>query len=83
MENCFACGRPLNGLPLRADTRDDQVVYVGPDCFRKIQSAGPNGYQPPLGGPRLWLLESVGRDVPKFKATRRKRSGAHDRRRRF
>lgn len=58
---CYACDRPLkrNGDELeayRVDTRDHQTVFVGPECFRKIKAAGDAGYQPPLGGPKLYLL---------------------------
>ena len=55
---CFACDRPLGKDPRRADTRDDQIVYVGRDCLRRIAAAGEDGYQPPTGGPRLWLLSA-------------------------
>ena len=56
-EKCFACGKKLGHDPKLVDTRDDQLVFVGRECFRKIASA-ENGYQPPLGGPRLYLLEA-------------------------
>lgn len=36
---------------------DDQTAFVGPECFKKIRAAGDDGYQPPLGGPRLYLIE--------------------------
>ena len=38
-------------------TADDggQIQYVGPECFRKIKAAGSAGFQPPLGGPRLYI----------------------------
>lgn len=52
---CFACGRPLFTLDYTADVRDGQIVYVGPECHKKIIQAGPEGWQPPKGGPRLWL----------------------------
>lgn len=55
---CFACDRPITTIsPRLVDTRDDQVVEVGQECFRKIIKAGDVGYQSPRGGPRLWLLE--------------------------
>lgn len=83
MQKCFACGKALELIRLRVDTRDDQIVFVGPDCFRKVQSAGESGYQPPLGGPRLWMLEELATaDVPRYRASRRQRSGSHDFRRR-
>jgi hypothetical protein len=56
-ERCFACGRVIHSRPTRrADTRDGQVVFVGPECARRIDDAGDVGYQPPLGGPRLWNI---------------------------
>ena len=59
VDNCFACGRPLLGLVLRrVDTRDDQTVFVGPECFQKVARADEAGYQPPRGGPRLYLLRA-------------------------
>jgi hypothetical protein len=36
-------------------TEDGQMQYVGPDCFAKIVAADTKGYQPPLGGPRLFV----------------------------
>ena len=55
-DKCFACDKKLAAgkQPIRADTRDDQRVWVGPECHRKIVKAGNNGYQPPLGGPKLY-----------------------------
>ena len=55
-ETCFACDKPLHGNPTLADTRDGQTVYVGPECLRRIRAAGEAGYQPPRGGPRLYLI---------------------------
>lgn len=58
-EKCFACGRPITtdrGMHL-VDTRDGQLAFVGGDCFAKVRAAGADGYQPPKGGPRLWLCE--------------------------
>ena len=58
MNNCFACGRKLGKSPKLADTRDDQIVQVGNECYKLIKAAGNRGYQPPRGGPRLFLLKS-------------------------
>lgn len=56
-DQCFACGRKLHeGMERIVDTRDAQTVYVGPECYRKIKAAGEIGYQPPLGGPKLYLF---------------------------
>jgi len=38
------------------DTRDAQLVLVGSECFKRVQTAGNNGYQPPKGGPRLFPI---------------------------
>ena len=56
MRKCFACDKKLGINPAIADTKDDQYVFVGTDCYQKIKKAGAEGYQPPLGGPRLWVL---------------------------
>lgn len=42
---CFACGKPIRSKGYLVDTRDDQTVYVGPDCFKAIQASGDRGYQ--------------------------------------
>lgn len=55
MDRCFACGKRCGTRHL-VDTRDAQKVYVGRSCYRKVQAAGPDGYQPPLGGPALWPI---------------------------
>jgi hypothetical protein len=54
-DKCFACDKPLNSYNC-VDTRDDQVVFVGSECYRKIIASGETGYQPPKGGPRLWRV---------------------------
>ena len=54
-ERCFACGHHLrSGAGINADTRDGQIVIVGPECYRMIRRAGEFGYQPLQGGPRLY-----------------------------
>lgn len=58
-EKCFACGKPLDQNRLKADTRDSQIVFVGPDCHRRIVTAGEIGYQPPKGGPRLYPMKAA------------------------
>lgn len=58
IDKCFACDRKLGKSPQLVDTRDDQTVYVGSECFKLIAAAGKQGYQPPKGGPRLWLLSN-------------------------
>lgn len=54
---CFSCGRRLPKTKQLVDTRDDQKVWVGPDCHLKVREAGELGYQPPLGGPKLYPLK--------------------------
>lgn len=54
-ERCFACGRPMLH-PRLVDTRDAQTVYVGRCCGARVTAAGDRGYQPKLGGPRLYAL---------------------------
>ncbi len=60
-DRCFVCGRML-GKAKRVDTRDDQKPFVGPDCYLHIVNAHPNGWQPPSGGPVLYLCD----DDPDF-----------------
>jgi hypothetical protein len=54
-ERCYACNKPLT-RPEEVYTSDRQMVWVGPECFRKIEAAAETGHQPPLGGPRLFLF---------------------------
>lgn len=54
---CFACNRKLGKNPKLVDTRDGQTVFVGRECFKLIRQSGVlKGYQPPKGGPRLYLI---------------------------
>lgn len=43
-EKCFACGKKLGKNPALVDTRDDQLVFVGRECFKLIKEAGEAGY---------------------------------------
>jgi hypothetical protein len=56
MNKCFACDKIMKkeALTANADTQDGQTVMVGPDCLKRIIAAGNQGYQPPLGGPKLY-----------------------------
>lgn len=56
MDKCFACGRRLGRNPALVDTRDGQTAYVGTECAKLVRAGGDAGYQPPLGGPRLYPL---------------------------
>lgn len=53
---CFACGRPLGRTPLLVTCEDEQDVFVGSGCGKEVIIAGPWGWQPPKGGPRLFAL---------------------------
>lgn len=54
-ERCFCCGKAMRaGRATTVYCDDDQAPWVGVDCARKVEAAGPAGYQPPQGGPRLW-----------------------------
>ncbi|MBX4189754.1 hypothetical protein KW791_00430 [Candidatus Parcubacteria bacterium] len=60
MRKCFACDKKLlKGQIARVDTRDDQIVEVGPKCYYKIVLAGEKGYQPQLGGPKLFEIKDA------------------------
>lgn len=54
---CFACNKTLGKAPALVGCKDEQTVYVGRECFKAIEAAGEQGYQPPKGGPRLYLLK--------------------------
>ncbi len=61
---CFACGKMTRGSTQAkrvAFLLDDAgaMVYVGPDCHRRIQRSGSEGYTPPKGGPRLFFSQSA------------------------
>lgn len=65
-QKCYACARPFGGR--RHDypwvlTIDGQRQFVGNDCFKKVAKAGAAGYQPPLGGPRLFAEPSAPAEV--------------------
>lgn len=53
---CYACDRKLGANPYVADTKDGQFVFVGTECHKHIRLAGNAGWQPPKGGPRLYVL---------------------------
>ena len=56
---CFACGKKTreNDIHGEAVTGDGQKVYVGPICFLSILKSKGAGYQPPKGGPKLYLIQ--------------------------
>lgn len=47
VKHCFVCDKRLGKNPRRADTHEDQTVYVGSECYKLIQDAGELGY--PIG----------------------------------
>ena len=54
--HCFACDRQL-GKQTPKEARvfgESTIVWVGSECFKHIQLAGKVGWQPPLGGPKLF-----------------------------
>jgi hypothetical protein len=57
---CYACDRALK-KPREVYTADDggQRQFVGPECFQHVVAAGDAGYQPPLGGPRIYAARSA------------------------
>ena len=34
---CFACGKKLSNKKYLVDTSDNQTVWVGPDCYKKVK----------------------------------------------
>lgn len=51
---CYACDKPLMMNAYEALTIDNQLIWVGADCARKIAKANKEGWQPPKGGPKLF-----------------------------
>ena len=45
MKRCFICNRKLGKNPRRADTHEDQWVFIGSECYQLIRDAGVEGYQ--------------------------------------
>ncbi len=60
---CFCCGKRLGKNPNIVDTRDDQTVFVGRDCFKLIKAAGKKGYQRSALQPRLYCSISAEAEV--------------------
>jgi hypothetical protein len=59
LDRCYACGKPFRDPNNRQDVflpdDDHRTVLVGPECFRHVVRAAAVGYQPPRGGPRLFI----------------------------
>lgn len=65
-DRCFVCGRRLGRNPLLVTCADEQDVFVGSECAKLIERAGAAGYQPPDGGPRLYVLAHDPKGCPTF-----------------
>jgi hypothetical protein len=55
---CFACDKATS-RPRLVRCIDEQTVFVGADCFRRIKYSGKDGYQPPFGGPKLYCISQI------------------------
>lgn len=53
---CFVCDKALGKNPRRADTGEDQWVFVGSECYKLVQAAGSKGFEACPNGVRLWEL---------------------------
>lgn len=58
-EPCFACGNSLQEIGRPVTTINGQGPWVGQECgcYQHVKEAAEAGYQPPKGGPRLWLVD--------------------------
>lgn len=62
---CYACdavlkpGKPGTTLGYFVRTEDSQLHVVGRECYDWIVKGAETGYQPPKGGPRLFLEQFV------------------------
>ncbi len=46
-DRCYICGKKFQSAKrYQVDTRDDQIVYVGPDCYKRVMAAGDEGFAP-------------------------------------
>lgn len=52
---CFACDKKMKNKKYLVRCIDEQTVFIGPECYNKVLRSD-NGYQPPLGGPKLYLI---------------------------
>lgn len=55
-DKCYACGKPLGKTPAIADTLEDQYVFVGRECIKRINAAGALGYATKRSGLKLYPL---------------------------
>lgn len=74
---CYACDKPMQEFmrsqTFTVETEDGQRQFVGPDCFERIRTAGAIGYQPPLGGPRLFKIGALSEPLREFSNSEEKR----------
>lgn len=54
-QRCFACDRLLTASKHLVTCADEQTAFVGSECFKRIRKSA-DGWQPPKGGPRLFLI---------------------------
>jgi hypothetical protein len=57
-EPCFACDCPMNSKYL-VRCIDEQTVFIGSECFKRVRTAGADGWQPSKGGPRLFTIQDA------------------------
>jgi hypothetical protein len=53
---CFACDKKMKNRKYLIRCEDEQTAFVGPECYKYVEKSGECGYQPPLGGPRLFVI---------------------------
>jgi hypothetical protein len=63
-DKCFACGKIFRSNKTKHlvnVAHEDQDVFVGPECYKRISAAGKTGWQPikkgKAFGPRLYLMQ--------------------------
>lgn len=55
-DGCYLCGRKMQSTRYLVDTGEDQDVYVGAECYRKVVAAGKAGIKVPDSGVRLYPM---------------------------
>jgi hypothetical protein len=60
-KRCYACDKLHASVEYVLTEDGAQTVPVGPSCYAKVRKLDKHGgYQPPRGGPRLFLIGSKG-----------------------
>lgn len=60
MQLCFVCDKDITkAKKYLVDTRDDQTVYVGSECYKRIKEAGENGYNKDNHPLKCYLIDEV------------------------